>query len=136
MQAIQNRHPTADHSGLLRHIVHAAVYHVVVLLCARLPCSFCRTIFQKLFMVKQLPDFSDSRIVKSTGSRCYEFSIRLYYNARQQVRFLVIHHQNKALLVYGFLIRYRPRSFLPLNLIAFLVQKQVLAIWQLREKTN
>ena len=134
MQAIQNRYPAADHSGLLRHIVHAAVYHVVVLLCARLPCSFCCAILQKFFMVKQLPDFSDGRIIKTTESRCHKFPIRLYYNAWQQVRFLITHHHHKALLVYGFLIRYRPRSFLPLNLIAFLVQKQVFTIWQLREK--
>ncbi len=84
--------------------------------------------------MKQLPDFSDGRIIKTTESRCHKFPIRLYYNAWQQVRFLITHHHHKALLVYGFLIRYRPRSFLPLNLIAFLVQKQVFTIWQLREK--
>ena len=53
MQPIKHRPPAANAPGLFRYIVDAAIYHIVVLLCAGFFGAFRCTVFKELLMVQQ-----------------------------------------------------------------------------------
>ena len=50
MQPIQHRPSATNAPWLLRYIVHAAIYHVVILLCAGFSRTFIRSVRQAFLM--------------------------------------------------------------------------------------
>ena len=50
MQPIQHRPSATNAPWLIRHIIHATIYHVVILLCAGFPRTFIRSICQAFLM--------------------------------------------------------------------------------------
>ena len=53
MQPIQHRPPATNTPGLFRHIIDAAIDHIVILLCAGFFGTFRCTVFKELLMVQQ-----------------------------------------------------------------------------------
>lgn len=74
MQPIQHRPSATNAPWLFRHVVHAAIYHVVILLCAGFPRTFIRSVRQAFLMFGHilLLLFSTMNILCKDGANIFK----------------------------------------------------------------
>ena len=120
MQPIKHRPPATNTPGLFRHIIDAAIDHIVILLCAGFFGTFCGAILQKLLMMQQfrllfskkLFDFFHNRTVKSVNRLRHQNSAVVENNVRFLLFCLFTDKLYKSLLLHILVLITRlPKSF-------------------------
>ena len=127
MQPIQHRPSATNAPWLFRHIIHATIYHVVILLCAGFPRTFIRSVRQAFFMLGHilLLLFSTMNILCKYGANIFKavrsirhkYAFTVYHDWRNSIFALLIAHHKKANTLYNFAVIRKPRSSLSINLI-------------------
>ena len=89
MQPIQHRPSATNAPWLFRHVVHAAIYHVVILLCAGFSRTFIRSVRQAFLMFGHilLLLFSTMNILCKDGANIFK-AVR---SIRHKYTFAVYH---------------------------------------------
>ena len=75
MQPIQHRPPATNAPGLFRHIIDAAIYHIVILLCAGFFGTFRCAVFKELLVVQQFRFWALQESVHLLNKRVVQLSL-------------------------------------------------------------